>query len=327
MNTGTDDSTDPTKSEGTLDDVHTVHTDVVQNQAGQEQPGAPVRRRMGLKLLTVALVVVVVAGGSFLIFDRQASADAAVADAVNSALASRSADVVISGSAQAAGTNITMAGTGSIDFQQNAMQMAINVTGGPQKITEQAVYLNKVIYLNFGNDVGKILPGKSWLSLDLSQLSGGGAASSLGSGSPLSSDPAAVLQALRQEGNTATDLGQSTINGMSVEGYSVRLNPAAIKKDIDQANLPAWMKQAAESVSNENVDYKVYVDSSGDLARLTTDLSLTASGTSIIEGMNMDFVHYGATVNVTAPPAGAVASFQSFLQAAESQPSSAGSTN
>jgi hypothetical protein len=313
MDTGSG-STDSMRSEETLDEV-------------QEQPGAPVRRRMGLTLLTLALVVVLVTGGSFLIFGRQASADAAVADAVNSALASRSADVVVSGSAQAAGTNVTLAGTGAIDFQQNAMQMAINVTGGPQKITEQAVYLNKVIYLNLGNDVGEILPGKSWLSLDLSQLSGGGAASSLRAGSPLSSDPAAALQALRQQGNTATDLGQSTINGMSVEGYSVRLNPAAIKNDIAQANLPAWMKQAAESVSNENVGYKVYVDSSGNLARLTTDLSLTTSGTNITEGINMDFVHYGATVNVTAPPASAVASFQSFLQAAESQPSSAGSTN
>jgi hypothetical protein len=319
METGNGESPDPTQYEGTTHDAPTA----------AESPGGPVRRRVGLKLklLTVALAVVVVAGGSYLIFGRQASADAAVADAVNSALASHSADVVISGSASTAGTNATISGTGAIDFQQNAMQMSINVSAGPQKVTEQAIFLNKVIYLNLGDAVGKILPGKSWLSLDLSQLSGGGAAKSLGTGSPLSSDPAAALQALRQEGNTATDLGQSTINGTSVEGYSVHINPATIKKDIAQSNLPAWMKQAADSVSNEDVNYKVYVDSSGNLARMTTDLGLTASGTSVSEGINMDFVHYGASVNVTSPPPSQVATFQSFLQAASSQAPPATSTN
>ena len=29
-------------------------------------------------------------------------------------------------------------------------------------MTEQAVYLDKVIYLNLGNAVSQIIPGKSW---------------------------------------------------------------------------------------------------------------------------------------------------------------------
>jgi hypothetical protein len=294
---------------------------------GSEAPGGPPaqagRHRMGFKILIVALAVIVVAGGSFLLFGRRTSADAAVAQAVNSALASDSADLVISGSAGAEGATFTISGSGAVDFQQNSLQMTINLSGAGQQITEQAVYLDKVIYLNLGDKIGQILPGKSWLSLDLSQLSEKGAATSLGAGSPFSSDPAAALQALRQEGNTATDLGPSTVNGTNVEGYSVHVNPATIKNEIEQENLPAWMKQAAESVSESNVGYKVFVDTSGHLARVTTDLTVSASGTSVNEGFTMDFVHYGTPVNVTAPPGGEVATIQSFLQAAQSHAASA----
>ena len=41
----------------------------------------------------------------------------------------------------------------------------------------------------------------------------------------------------------------------------------------------------------------------------------------------MDFSDYGATVNVTAPPASEVGTFQSFLQAAASLTASSTSTN
>jgi hypothetical protein len=293
-----------------------------------EQPGGSGgsgRRRLGWKPLTVALAAAVVAGGSFLLFGRKTNADAAVADAVNSSLDSHSADLVINGTATVAGKNITTSGIGAIDFQQNALQMSVNVAGGPLPITEQAVYLNKVIYLNLGPAVGEVVPGKSWVSLDLSQLSG--SASSLGTGSSLSSNPTAALQALRQQGNTATELGQSTANGATVEGYSVHVNPMKVKNELAQANLPTWLKQAAESTaSNADVTNKVYVDTSGHLARMADDVTLTEAGTSVTEATTMDFVHYGVPVSVSAPAAADVVSFQSFLQAAEAKEGAAGST-
>jgi hypothetical protein len=43
--------------------------------------------------------------------------------------------------------------------------------------------------------------------------------------------------------------------------------------------------------------------------------------------LTMDFSDYGATVNVTAPPASEVGTFQSFLQAAASLTASSTSTN
>jgi Protein of unknown function (DUF2510) len=278
----------------------------------------PVHRRTGkgtaFKAASLATAVVVVAGGAFLIFGRHADADAAVADAVSSALASRTADVTISGSGGTAGANFTLTGTGAIDFDQNALQMSVTVASGSEQITEQAVYLDNVIYLNLGDEIGRVVPGKSWVSLDLGQLSQG--STSLGSASSFGSDPAAALRALSQSGNTATDLGSSTINGVNVEGYSVQIDQATIQKAIAQENVPGWMQQALKSVSDPDVDYKVYVDDAGHLARMTTDVTEKVQSMTFHDSTTMDFTNYGTTVDVSAPPAGEVTSFQSFLQAA-----------
>jgi hypothetical protein len=285
-----------------------------------------IRRRTAVKALSLVMAIVIVGVGAFLIFGRGKSADAAVTDAVNSALASKTADLVISGSGGAGDSNVTITGTGAIDLGQNALQMSLKVSGGPEQITEQAIYLNKTIYLNLGDAIGQVLPGKSWISLDLSQLTQGSATKSLGNGSSLSGDPAAVLQVLGQDGNQATDLGSSTFNGVNVEGYSVHVNPGAIKAELAKENLPAWLQQAVKSVSNPNVTYKVYVDGSGQLARMTTDTSETVSGVAANEGITMDFTNYGVTVDITAPPAGEVATFQSFLQAAQALSGSSSTT-
>jgi hypothetical protein len=277
-----------------------------------------IRRRTAVKALSVVMTIVVVGVGAFLIFGRGKSADAAVTDAVDSALASKTADLVISGSGGAAGANVTISGTGAIDFGQNALQMSLKISGGPEQITEQAIYLDKTIYFNLGNEIGQVLPGKSWISLDLGQLTQGSAATSLGNGGSFGTDPAAALKVLGQDGNQATDLGSSTVNGVNVEGYAVHVDPAAIKADLAKENLPAWLQQAVKSVSNPNINYKVYVDGSGQLARMTTDTTETVRGLAVNEGITMDFTNYGATVNVTAPPVDQVATFQSFLQAAQS---------
>ncbi len=114
------------------------------------------RRPVVVKALSLLLAMVLVGVGAFLLFGRHADADAAVADAANSALASHSADFTVSGSGGAAGQNLTMTGSGAIDFTRNAMQMSIAVSSGPEKVTEQAIYVNKVIYLNLGSGVGQI---------------------------------------------------------------------------------------------------------------------------------------------------------------------------
>lgn len=273
------------------------------------------------------MVVLTAAAVTTLLLTNKSDADAAVASAVTSAINDRTAIFSLNGSIAIAGHSIPVVGFGQTDFTQNALQMLMKIDAssfGDGDVTEDAIYLDKVMYLNAGDLVGNVLPGKSWLSLDLSQLNGGnGALGQLGvGGSTMSNDPVETLKVLGEDGNHATDLGPSTVNGQPVEGYSVSVDPAAIRAQMANEHLPSWMRQAVSSVSNPHETYKVYVNKSGELAGMTTNASMTVGGQSVTESISMDFSKYGSPVNVTAPPAEQVASFGSFFQAADAQASS-----
>ena len=271
----------------------------------------PPRSRRGLRATSLVLALILVAGGSYLIFfGRHATADAAVAAAVNSSLSNRTADLTISGSGGAAGGQYTISGTGEIDFGDHALQLSLNLATGSQQISEQAIYVNNVAYVNAGNEVGQLLPGKSWISVDAGQLTQGSTPSSLGAGS-LGSNPAAVLGTLSQNGYTATDLGPSTFNDENVEGYAVHVDAATTQTDGTAGNL-----------GNPVGEYKLYINDSGLLAGITVNTTETVSGLSTNQDVTLDFSDYGVPVNVTAPPASEVAPFQSLLQAASSSATS-----
>jgi hypothetical protein len=280
-------------------------------RGGRSQRGA-------LRLLSVALALalVIVTGMTYLVFGRHTDADAAVADAVNATLSNNTADMTINGSIDTEGANLSFTGTGAINFAWKVLQMQVTISEGSQQLSEQAIYLNNVAYLSLGSETSQILPGKSWICLDLSQFSPGSGASGLGSADTLGNDPTAAIEALRQEGNTASDLGPSIINGVAVEVYSVHLDTAAIDEAMAQDHLPSWMEQAMKSVTNPDVDYQVSINAAGQLARLTTDVTETVDGHAVHNTTTLDFSHYDATVSVTAPPPSQVATFHEFLQAA-----------
>ena len=274
--------------------------------------------RRTLKLVSAVAVIAVVAGGAYLFTGRHMSADAAVASAAASALANHSADIVVSGSGTAAGATFTVSGSGAIDFAQNDEQLSLTIAGGGQSLTEQYVYLDDTAYVNLGGLIGNIVPGKSWVSMDLSQLSSSSASTSaLGTNGALGTDPAAILQALSHGGAQATALGLSSVDGQSVQGYSVHIDATTLRQQIADAHLPSWMSQALATL-NPNLTYHVYVNTAGLLVDVTGEGTETVGGQGVSVQLAMNFVHYGTTVNVSAPPAGEVETIAVFLQAVKS---------
>ncbi len=240
------------------------------------------------------------------------SASASVVAAVTSALGDKTAGLTLSGSVDADGSTSPVSGTGVSDFTTGAMEMDLHIGGMPGgSLSEKAIYDGNVGYLNMGPLIGEVIPGKSWVSLDLSQLSQSGAKHlGLGGGS-LTNDPMAALKDLTQEGNTTTDLGPSTISGTPVEGYSVKMNP--------KATLPSLMRQAASLAANPNLSYAVYLTKNGQLYRLSTTVSLTVDSQHVKETLAMDFSNFGQAVNISLPPTDQVGSFQQFMQIVENQ--------
>jgi hypothetical protein len=272
------------------------------------------RRRLfgGLGLLAVVgivAVVVVGTGGS----GSNGVADAAVVNAVNSSMANKTSQLTVTNSISEGGQTIATTGSGSVDFTTNQVQMALHVNIKGTQLNETAIYDAGVAYEQLPQ-IAQLLPGKSWVSLDLSALNAQGSTSS--SGSSLGSSPIAELRLLALQGNTVTALGDSSINGVAVKGYSVTLNPSTINSEIKNADLPDWMKQSLSQVSAFSGTAKVYVNDSGQLARTSSTTTQTVSSSTVTVNQTNDFTGYGTPVSIAIPPASQVVPFTQFLQKA-----------
>jgi len=277
----------------------------------------PVRHpRRRLVSGVAALVVVAAVASGAVVLTGGKSAQAAVVDSVNSTMADRTAHVDMNLAVDTPSGTVTGTGTGDIDFTQNAMQLQLAVGVAGQNIDMQAVYVAGSVYEQIPG-IDQLIPGKSWISLDLSSLQsavGSQGTSAFGTGD----NPTALLRLLAQQGNNVVALGPSTVDGTSVQGYEVTLDPAAVKGELAHAKLPSWMTAALSEVDTPTTTLKVFVDGSGLLRRFSLGLDETvASAGKVAVDESLDFSRYGAPVSVSAPPADQVASFEQFLQEAQ----------
>ena len=277
----------------------------------------------------VALVLALTGGASaFGALTSESSANAAVTSAMTDAIGSRTATVSVSGSVSAGGQVLPVLGSGQLDFASGASEMQMTIGNDSiGRIDESVIFDGDVLYFNLGDLISQMVPGKSWVSLDLSSVTGSGVAQQLGpTGGLTTNDPAAVLRALSEEGGVASDLGPSTVGGFPVEGYSVTLDPSAVRAALDRSGLPAWMKRITSQISDTGLSYRVYIDGSGQLRRLESDSTESADGQTVATNETLDFSGYGETLTIAAPPSGKVVPFLTFVKIANSEGSNSAST-
>ena len=283
--------------------------------AGWPVGPSPTRRsRRPVALLASVVAIVVIVVGAETIFGSTESASAKVVDAATSTLNDGTAHLTISLTGNSAGTSVTGTGSGDIDFTDNALHVQMTVGADGQRVPIQAVYQGGKIYESIPG-LNTVVPGKSWVSIDLSSL--GNLEAQDPSAGGLGSNPSVTLQMLAQQGNTVVPLGPSTVDGVAVDGYSVTVNPARAEQELKKAKLPAWMQQAVAGLQVHDIVLKVYVDKAGLLRAFSTQVSETTDAAgSVAFGETLDFSDYGHPVTVTAPPASQVEGLQQLLQAA-----------
>jgi hypothetical protein len=269
------------------------------------------RRVLGSLALATAVLVVGSLGAYFALSGGQ-SASAAVSQAITDSLADHSADVTMTMTGHVSGQTFSLSGTGATDFVNNKSDITMQINAAGRTLTEHALYDGQTIFINLGDLVGYVLPGKSWLSMDVGQLGTGNSALPGGGGG----DPTALLHVLGAEGNTVTPLGGSVVNGDPVQGYAVRMTRASLDHAIAQAHLPSWMTQAMSLLKDPNVTYDVYINGANRLERTSATVDATVQGQKLVEDVQMDFSNYGMSVSITDPPSDQVASFDQFMQAA-----------
>lgn len=254
-------------------------------------------------LIAVALALVVPGGTR--------SAQAAVIESVNNAVASKTAHASLTMNVNSG--EMTGTGEGAIDFTNGAMDISMDMSSVEQGLKIRLVYLGGTIFEQIPQ-ISQLFPGKSWVSLDLSSLakaSGGSGAMNLGG------NPAAMLRLLTQEGAAVNSVGNSDINGVPVKGYVVTIDPSFIQKQIHGADLPSWLSQAISKVNFQDATETVFIDSSGKLVRDTIHMAMSLAGSNqpaVTMDESLDLSDYGTPVSISAPPAGQVVDLQQFLQ-------------
>jgi hypothetical protein len=280
-------------------------------------PPAPraTRSRRGIAVAAALVVVVGAAVGVVVFATGTNSAEAAVLDAVTSTLADKTAAVHIDTTVHSPSIDTTVSGTGDVDFTQDALDLNLTVDQGGNQIPVQTLYLGGTVYEDLPG-LSQLLPGKSWLSIDLG--SPGLANRDTPGGLSSAGNPTALLKLLETQGNTVTALGSSTVDGVSVQGYKVVLDPAAVKAEIAQDHLPAWISSVVSQLNLGAMSEDVYIDGSGMLRRFSTSVTESEASVGTISVQEtLDFSDYGTSFTVSPPPASAVVDFSQFLQAAE----------
>ncbi|HMD46539.1 MAG TPA: hypothetical protein VKG43_10285 [Acidimicrobiales bacterium] len=284
-----------------------------------DAPSAEHRRtaRWAVVSALVVVVVGVVAGGLVALAGSTAStrdASAAVVQAVNQTESAKTAQLQLTGSVTVGSTQVDTTGSGQLDLANHAVALTMNGSAAGQPVGLAIIYVDGILYAQVPG-IDQVAPGKTWLSVDPTSLGlATRAAPSIGLGA---NDPSALLQTLGQHGNTVTDVGPATVDGVSTEEYTVVINPAAASSAIDGSSLPQWLKQAADRFARQGGTYTVCIDGSGQLRRLAFDMTLTQPASAQVHEV-MDFSNFGAPVSITAPPADQVVSLSDFLAQAGS---------
>jgi hypothetical protein len=272
----------------------------------------------GRAWLLVGAAVVIFAGAGAAAYELSgyngSDTGSALSAAVTTSLHSRSADIALSMTIGASGQGLTIAGIGDTSFATSATNLTLTYSAGGQPLTERAVIDGSTAYYDLGPVVGDVVPGKTWVSIDTGKDVSG--TSGVGAGG-IFSDPTAMLSVLQAEGTAVHALGSSSIDGVPVQGYSIRLGPAGIAKTIASEHVPAYMRTEVASVHYSRLSYDVYVDSASHLKQIRTTGAFSVAGQGATITSTMEFSNYGTPVSAQPPPASQVVPIQQFDQVAK----------
>jgi hypothetical protein len=270
---------------------------------------APRRRRWPF----VVGAAVIVAGGitalSVAGSSSSANAAVAVANAATDSLSAGSYHFTIDSkvSIGSSGQSVAITGSGSANPAQRAMEMAGTTTtpAVTSPITLSEVLVDSTLYLSSSEFASHLPAGKSWLSVDVSALSG-----ALGSSSGVAApDPSSLLRTFSQPGSgiVVTDLGTGTVNGEAVHRYQAVISPEAVKSRIESSKLSdAFKTQILSGLGTSEETVTLAIDNDHHLVQMNETATLTELGQVISTTMTINLTGWGEATSITAPPSSEV---------------------
>jgi len=237
------------------------------------------------------------------------SASAAI-ELMHAAVATTSADTASMGltakvTMSSAGQTLSfqLDGSGVVDMKRHIATLTAHVSGLqlPPGLEMREIISGGSIYVGGSISQGHIPAGKHWMEEGVPSTSGISSATS----SSFSS-PSALLTSLATDGNSVTDLGTTTSNGVSYRQYRVVMSKAGILARLNRIHVSAEIRRsvAVLFMSKSGLNYVVSVGVSDHLIH-AIQYSLTFNVKSVSMTMNATetFSDFGRTVAVTVPAA------------------------
>ncbi len=236
-----------------------------------------------------------------------------VVSSTQETLAQHTADLVVSGKISGAGTDLSITGTGQVDFASNSLTANLSMEASGTSVASREVVAGGNVYVDLtmnGIGMSQLTGGADWVSIPIPDQN---ASSAFGAGSV---NPLGKIQFLEKKGATVVPLGTSVIDGDVVSGYSVTPSRAEesgiIQQEINSGEIPASDQQQLLDGLNQlgALTCNVWFDSSGLLRRETVSIGAGSSGVS--GQVTFTYLNYGVPVSIEAPPASDVISFSQF---------------
>ena len=233
-------------------------------------------------------------------------------------LAERTADLVLSGTVQAAGRTLPVNGTGVVDFGTNAMALTMTVSsGGGQPLVEKEILVNGNLFLALnisGSPLARLTGGREWIQMPAPQS---------GSANQVGTDPSSSLSLLEQPGIYAQLLGTRSIEGVSCTGYAVTPTKAAllaaVRTYFAKLGFSPAVTQQELSLAQQMLPptITVWLDAQGMVREMgvKVGVQVSGSGSAATGDVVVDFSNYGSPVHVSAPAPSDTISYSSFLRA------------
>jgi hypothetical protein len=283
--------------------------------AATPQPHRSATRTFALALAAVALLLV---GTGVVVYAANGDGTNptnALETAVANLHRAKTAEIALTLSVGANGQGLKMTGNGVTNVLTNATNETLIYNLGGTSFSARAIIDGPTAYFNYGARVGRLVPGKSWVSIDVGQS---GASGSQSTG--IYSDPTAMVAVLGSRDTVVRALGASDVNGIAVQGYSIDLGPAGIAHLLRSTYFPPDAKRALASSHFSRLDYTAFIDASNRLRDVRTVSNYSVEGLQFTAQGDMSLSDFGVHVTITDPPASQVIPFQQFEKiAAQSQ--------
>jgi hypothetical protein len=256
---------------------------------------------------TTAVVTGVVVGSG----SRGSDAQAEVISAARLSLAAQTAMVRTSGTMRSGADAVAFSMQGSVDFVHHDDQLRGTTVDDGNAVIDGVTVVNGVVYEQVP-DVAQLDPGKAWVAAGVSDLASQTRGTS--SGGP-AGDPSLWLSALAREGNAVSPVGTTIVDGASVNGYAVTLDPASIEHQMTHQTGTSSSDPPGAAVTRASSE--VDVDPLGHVVRQRIAIDETMGDHVVTIRTEFVYSHYGAAVSISAPPAAQVVPLSSYLRMAK----------